>query len=155
MKALLLTGGQASRLHPFTTTRPKPMLPIANRPILERNLLQLGEAGVTSVVIVTDEGEGGKQIRSHLGDGSALGLSVDKVIEMTTINPARALGEEQRRGSLKVGMPADVSILELTEGSFTFIDSVKNTIRGNLLLVPRLTLKSGVEILPRLPGGRE
>ena len=81
----------------------------------------------------------------------ALGLSLDKVIEMTTINPARALGEEQRRGSLKVGMPADISILELTEGNFTFLDALKNTIKGNLLLVPSLTLKSGVEILPEFP----
>ena len=81
----------------------------------------------------------------------ALGLSLDKVIEMATINPARVLGEEQRRGSLKVGMPADISILELTEGSFTFVDALKDTIKGNLLLVPSLTLKSGVEILPKFP----
>jgi len=81
----------------------------------------------------------------------ALGLSLDKIIEMTTINSARALGEEQRRGSLKVGMPADISILELTEGDFTFVDALKNTIKGNLLLVPRLTLKFGKEILPKFP----
>ena len=81
----------------------------------------------------------------------ALGLSLDKVIEMTTINPARALAEEQRRGSLKVGMPADISILKLTEGDFTFVDALKNTIKGNLLLVPSLTLKSGVEILTKFP----
>ena len=77
----------------------------------------------------------------------ALGLTLDQVTEMTTINPARALGEEQQKGSLRAGMPADISILELTEGDFLFSDGVAgNTLKGNLLLVPKLTLKSGVEI---------
>jgi len=79
----------------------------------------------------------------------ALGMSLDRVIEMTTVNPSRILGEEEHRGSLKVGMPADVSILDLNEGRFTFVDSLKNTIEGNLLLTPSLTLRGGEEILPR------
>ncbi|MBA7562675.1 hypothetical protein ES708_04328 [subsurface metagenome] len=70
------------------------------------------------------------------------------MIEMTTINPARVLGEEQRRGSLKIGMPADVSILELSEGDFVFFDSEEEdtSLKGKRLLVPYLTLKSGMEI---------
>ncbi len=79
----------------------------------------------------------------------ALGLSLDQVVEMTTINPARALGEEHRRGTLKVGMPADISILEPVEGDYSFSDGKGgNRLEGGLLLTPRLTLKSGVEILP-------
>jgi len=78
-----------------------------------------------------------------------LGLSLEQVIETTTINPARVLGEDQRRGTLKIGMPADISILELTEGDFSFSDGKGgNTLNGKLLLVPSLTLKSGVEIIP-------
>jgi predicted amidohydrolase len=66
---------------------------------------------------------------------------------MTTINPARALGEETRRGSLKVGMPADITLLELEEGAFSFLDGRPgNTIQGNQLLSPRFCLKNGVEI---------
>jgi len=77
----------------------------------------------------------------------ALGLSLDQVIEMTTINPARALGEEQQRGSLRLGMPADISLLEMTEGDFIFSDRrAGDTRKGKRLLVPKLTLKSGVEI---------
>ncbi len=77
----------------------------------------------------------------------ALGLSLNQAVEMTTINPALALGEEKRRGSLGVGMPADISIFELTEGNFVFADGVPGkTFRGNLLLVPQLTLKAGREI---------
>ena len=81
----------------------------------------------------------------------ALGLSLEKLIELTTINPARALGEETRRGSLKVGMPADIAILELVEGDYTFVDSRKATIKGRQVLVPSLTIKSGVEIAPKPP----
>ena len=77
----------------------------------------------------------------------ALGLSLDQVVAMTTINPARALGEEQRKGSLGVGMPANVSIMELIEGDFIFADGIPGkTFKGKLLLVPRLTLKSGAEV---------
>jgi dihydroorotase len=83
----------------------------------------------------------------------ALGLSLDQVIEMTTINPARALGEEHQRGSLSVGMKADISILELQEGHFIFQDRIEkdSAIKGNLLLVPKLTIKDGnlIEAWPR------
>lgn len=77
----------------------------------------------------------------------ALGLSLHQVIEKTTMNPAIVLNEEERRGSLEVGRPADVSILELTKGNFLFSDGkAGNTLEGKLLLVPKLTLKRGVEI---------
>ena len=79
----------------------------------------------------------------------ALGMSLEKVIETTTVNPARALGEEHRRGSLRTGRPADITILESSGGDFTFVDSVNNTVKGNLLLTPYMTLKSGVEIRPK------
>jgi UDP-N-acetylglucosamine diphosphorylase/glucosamine-1-phosphate N-acetyltransferase len=77
MKALLLAGGRATRLHPFTDTRPKPLLPIAGRPILESNLEQLRKAGVTTVVLVTAPGD--DSIRARFGDGSDLGLSIEYV----------------------------------------------------------------------------
>lgn len=78
----------------------------------------------------------------------ALGLSLDQVIKMTTANPARVVGEEERRGSLKVGMPADISILKLEEGDFAFYDRREKTniLKGKYQLVPELTIKSGVEI---------
>ena len=51
-----------------------------------------------------------------------LGLSLEEVIAMTTINPARFLGEEDKRGSLKPGLPAHITVLELTKGDFLFGD---------------------------------
>jgi dihydroorotase len=85
----------------------------------------------------------------------ALGLSLNQVIGMTTINPARALREDRIRGTLNINTPADISILELNEGDFTFSDGwIGNTIKGKLLLLPHLTLKAGVEIIPR-PGAKD
>jgi len=73
-----------------------------------------------------------------------LGLSLDQVIEMTTVNPARALGEEGRRGSLKIGMAADLTILETVKGDFLFSDGKgRGSLRGTLLLEPRMVFQSG------------
>ena len=80
----------------------------------------------------------------------ALGLSLGQVVEMTTINPARVLDEEHRRGSLRVGMPADITLLELTETECVFSDGwAGNSVEGNLLLGPRLVIKDGKEVTPR------
>jgi dihydroorotase len=76
-----------------------------------------------------------------------LGLTIDQVVEMTTINPAKALGEEAQRGSLTPGMPANISVVEIVEGKYFFSDALgRNSIRGNLLLEPRLVLKAGMEM---------
>ena len=65
---------------------------------------------------------------------------------MTTTNPAKVLGEEAQRGSLKPGVPANISITEIVKGDYLFSDGRGQTIQGNLLLEPRLVLKAGVEM---------
>lgn len=72
-----------------------------------------------------------------------LGLDLKQVITMTTINPARAIHEEHRIGSLKPGMEADVSILELLSGAWRLEDAKQQTIEVEQMLVPSLTVKSG------------
>lgn len=73
-----------------------------------------------------------------------MGLSVDQVIEMTTINPAKALGEEKRRGSLKPGMSADITVMELTKGDYVFGDGRGGEImHSDVLLEPRMVFKAG------------
>jgi dihydroorotase len=72
-----------------------------------------------------------------------LGLNLDQVIEMTTINPAKALGEKNR-GSIKPGMVADITVTELTQGNYIFADGGSGeTINGQILLEPRMLLKAG------------
>jgi dihydroorotase len=73
-----------------------------------------------------------------------LGLTLDQVIEKTTSNPARAIGEEGRKGSLKVGTPADITVMELVKGDYLFSDGKgRGSLRGTLLLEPRMVFKKG------------
>lgn len=79
MRAMLLGAGEGTRLRPITATRPKPMIPIANRPIMEHILLLLKQHGITDVYsnlyYLAD------QIGSYFGDGSALGMSLKFKVE--------------------------------------------------------------------------
>ncbi len=78
----------------------------------------------------------------------ALGLSLEQVIEMTTLNAARMVQDEERRGSLKIGLAADITIAELVEGDFAFYDRrEKNTVlKGKYLFEPRIVIKNGKEM---------
>ncbi len=76
-----------------------------------------------------------------------IGLTIDQVVEMTTSNAAKALGEETRWGSLKPGMPANVTVMEMVEGDYLFSDgNGRNSMQGNKLLEPRLVLKEGKQM---------
>ncbi|HEY83106.1 MAG TPA: amidohydrolase/deacetylase family metallohydrolase [Dehalococcoidia bacterium] len=79
----------------------------------------------------------------------ALGLDLKQVIQMTTINPARALKEDGRIGSLKPGMEADISILELSSGKWKLEDALRQTVEATQMLTPSLTIKAGEPISPQ------
>jgi len=72
-----------------------------------------------------------------------LGLKIEQLIEMSTINPARALHAEDMIGNLKSGMEADISILELLSGKWRFEDSDCETLEVPKLIVPRACIRSG------------
>lgn len=74
----------------------------------------------------------------------ALEFTLEQVVAMCTINPARALGQEGRMGSLTPGLPADVSVLELREGDWVVYDVVGGSRRCERAVVPSLTVKGGV-----------
>jgi NDP-sugar pyrophosphorylase family protein len=73
-RAVVLAGGRGSRLAPYTTVLPKPLMPVADRPILEIVLRQLRAAGVEQVTLAV--GHLAHLIRAVLGDGSAHGISI-------------------------------------------------------------------------------
>ena len=52
MKAIILAAGEGNRMHPLTYTRPKVMLPIANKPIIEHLLIEAKEAGIEEFVFI-------------------------------------------------------------------------------------------------------
>ncbi|MHB1006638.1 MAG: amidohydrolase family protein [Chloroflexota bacterium] len=73
----------------------------------------------------------------------ALGVSLEQVVAMATANPARALRQSERLGSLAIGMPANATVLAVEEGEFNFPDGLAPTETvGSRLLVPKWTVKA-------------
>jgi NDP-sugar pyrophosphorylase family protein len=108
MYALVLAGGKGERLRPLTSDRPKPMVPIDGKPILEYQLEWLRREGVTDVVLLC--GYLQEVISSHFGDGSRWGLRIAYSVE------SEPLG---RGGALKKGfglVPPDVPFVIATNG---------------------------------------
>jgi glucose-1-phosphate thymidylyltransferase len=74
MKALILSGGEGSRLRPITHTSAKQLIPVANKPILFYGLEAVRDAGIRDVGIVVGQTE--REVREAVGDGSAWDLRV-------------------------------------------------------------------------------
>src|SRR5947207_15298634 len=79
MKALVLSGGEGSRLRPITHTNAKQLIPIANTPILFHALRAIADAGITETGIVV--GHTADEVRAAVGDGSAFGLEVQYILQ--------------------------------------------------------------------------
>ena len=75
-----------------------------------------------------------------------LGMSVDDVVACATVNPSRVFPVFNDRGTLNVGAPADVALLELREGSFEYLDNYDNTLTGRQRLFPSGTVLAGAPI---------
>lgn len=74
----------------------------------------------------------------------AMGLSLGQVVAMASANPASAIREQTRRGAVKAGMLADLTLLEQLHGDFLFGDGAAgNFIHGESYLVPKQTIKNG------------
>jgi len=85
-----LAAGRGERLWPLTEDTPKPLLPIANKPILERTLEALARAGIRQIILVV--GFRNEKIRARLGNGRAIGSEIRYVNQKTSKGTADALG---------------------------------------------------------------
>jgi NDP-mannose synthase len=88
-RAVILAGGKGSRLAPYTTVIPKPLMPIGDRAILDVILRQLQEKGFTDVTLAV--GYLAHLIKAVFGDGSAFGVNIDYHEEKTPLGTAGAL----------------------------------------------------------------
>ncbi|MGI5816720.1 MAG: sugar phosphate nucleotidyltransferase [Armatimonadota bacterium] len=77
MKAVILAAGEGTRMRPLTNRRPKPLVPVAGRPILSHIVGGLASAGVDQVCLVI--GWKGDQIQAAFGDGSGVGAELTYV----------------------------------------------------------------------------
>ena len=73
-----------------------------------------------------------------------LGFSMSEVVAMTTSAPARVISRIPKHGTLQIGAPADLSILEIVEGAVAFVDTRNNTRNGKVYLRPSGTVVAGV-----------
>src|ERR1039457_4742159 len=79
LEAILLVGGQGTRLRPLTITTPKPLLPTAGVPFLAHQLAKAAASGVTRVVLATSYRA--EMFAESFGDGASFGLQIDYVEE--------------------------------------------------------------------------
>jgi mannose-1-phosphate guanylyltransferase len=89
VQALVLAGGEGTRLRPLTSTIPKPVVPLAGRPLIVYMLEWLRSHGVTEVILAC--GFMADDVRAVLGDGSALGLRLVYVEEPRPLGTGGAL----------------------------------------------------------------
>src|SRR5204862_4273197 len=63
-----------------------------------------------------------------------MGLTLEQVVAMATVNPAKVINRAPKLGTLQVGAPADVSLLEVVEGPVEFVDTRNNKRQGKIHL---------------------
>src|SRR5665213_323273 len=86
MKAVIMAGGEGTRLRPLTTSQPKPMLPLANRPMAEHVIGLLKRHGFTDIVVTV--AFLANTIRTYFGDGSDFGVHIAYATEETPLGTA-------------------------------------------------------------------
>jgi dTDP-glucose pyrophosphorylase len=89
LSAVVMAGGFGTRLMPLTETVPKPMLPVGERPMLERTIDQLREAGISEVHLTTHYLP--DTIVGHFGDGEAFGVRISYATEDEPMGTAGGL----------------------------------------------------------------
>jgi NDP-sugar pyrophosphorylase family protein len=90
VKAVILAGGKGTRLRPYTTVFPKPLMPIGEKPILEILIRQMSAKGIKDIVVTT--GYLAELIMAFLGDGSRFGVKVKYSKEAKPLGTAGGLG---------------------------------------------------------------
>src|SRR3989337_1124246 len=108
MYTLVLAGGKGERLRPLTADRPKQMVPVGDKPLLEHQIRWMRREGITDVVLLC--GYRHEAIRDYFGDGDRWGLRITYSIEDEPLG---------RGGALKKGftlVPPEEEIVIATNG---------------------------------------
>ncbi len=90
MKAVIMAGGEGTRLRPLTSNAPKPMLPVANRPMMEHIVGLLRKHGFDEVVVTV--AFLAQNIQTYFGDGSEFGVKMTYATENTPLGTAGSVG---------------------------------------------------------------
>ena len=106
VQAVVMAGGQGSRLYPLTKDTPKPMLKVGDRPLLEIIIGQLREAGITQVTVSTHHQA--EKITTHFGDGKEFGVQLSYLAEAQPLGTVGGLGRLQRPSDTTLVINGDV-----------------------------------------------
>lgn len=89
MKVVLMAGGRGTRISELFPDIPKPLIPINNTPVLEREIISLRDQGFTEIILTI--GYMAEKIKSYFGDGSKLGVNISYFVEDKPLGNAGAL----------------------------------------------------------------
>ncbi len=89
MKAVIIAAGEGTRMRPLTSSNPKVMLPIANKPMIEHTIKAAMDAGISEFLIVTGYRE--DAIRNYFNDGNCLGISIEYLRQEEQLGTANAI----------------------------------------------------------------
>jgi mannose-1-phosphate guanylyltransferase len=114
MKALILVGGEGTRLRPLTCHTPKAMVPVLNVPFLEHYLDHLHRHGVTEIVLAM--GHLSRPLDEYFGDGSRFGIRLVRSLEDQPLGTAGAIKNAERclEGTFIAGNGDQFTDLDLT-----------------------------------------
>jgi len=94
MKAVILAGGLGTRLRPLTDKKPKPMLPLGKKPLLEHLIKWIRKNGVKDIVLCVSYLH--ETIEKHFGDGSKFGMNIEYAISKKPLATAGQLKTAQK-----------------------------------------------------------
>ena len=112
MKAIILVGGEATRLHPLTYNTPKAMVPVLNTPFLEYVIRHLSSHGIKDIILA--QSHFSQPIENYFKDGSRFGVKLSYTIEDTPLGTAGAVKNAEKH--------LDETFLVLNGDVFTDLD---------------------------------
>lgn len=89
LKAIILSAGEGSRMRPLTLTKPKTMLPVAGKPIIQYNIESLRDNGITDILLIVRYKE--EMVRNYFGDGSDFGVNIFYKTQKDFLGTANAI----------------------------------------------------------------
>ncbi|MFC2007079.1 bifunctional sugar-1-phosphate nucleotidylyltransferase/acetyltransferase [Chloroflexota bacterium] len=150
-QAIILAAGEGQRLRPFTTNRPKSMLSIADKPILEYVIEALAQNGIRNIVIVV--GYKKEQVFDSIGSGERLGVDITYVSQDKQLGTAHALAQSKTVAEDEfLVLPGDNLIEADTIAGFVgvkpgavLVKSVANPVRYGVVTLERGLVKGIAE----------
>jgi len=90
MNGVILTAGEGTRMRPLTLSRPKTMVPVGGKPILQYNIEALKEAGITDITLIVGYHE--NVIKDYFQDGTKFGVKIRYITQGERLGTAHAIG---------------------------------------------------------------